>query len=57
MAAGVISRYVLVAGSVSVKSETSVMPKPRESSAKYAYLPSFETEKEWMPEPLELPNP
>ena len=39
-------------GSVSVKSDTSVTPKPRVSSAKYARLPSLETENEWMPDPL-----
>ena len=49
---GVTWRYVFVFGSVSVKSDTSVTAKPRVSSAKYARLPSLETENEWMPEPL-----
>ena len=48
---------MFVAGSVSVNADTSAMPKPRVSSAKYAFLPSLETRKEWMPEPLELPKP
>ncbi len=57
MAAGVIRRYVFVAGSVSVNADTSAIPKPRVSSARYSFLPSLETENEWMPEPLLLPKP
>ncbi len=57
LAAGVIRLYVFVAGSVSVNADTFAIPKPRVSSAKYAFLPSLETENEWIPEPLLLPKP
>jgi hypothetical protein len=57
LAAGVTRPYVFVAGSVSVNADTSAIPKPRVSRAKYALLPSLETENEWSPEPLLLPKP
>ena len=54
LAAGVIRLYVFVAGLVSVNADTLATPKPRVSSARYSFLPSLETENEWMPEPLRV---